>query len=362
MDETPFTNREEELRVIRNASSLLNLYGEHGIGKSRLVREAAALLKKEGHRVLQINLSEMDAEPGRELEATVAALESELGLAHATDKSLEFRAGAMRAALLDLAQAGQVFLFVDATEARQEDMAFWNWLERNLVGPLASEDRIHQVFVGQMPTPWRRAEVRLSVERYPLERLAPPHADAVAAAALRPAQLETSYQQAVMQVIASLAFGLPRLIERLAGWFVNTPARPATEHLEANLARDVVRPFIFDDLFCGIPDPWPDILWWASALDFFDATLLPRYLRKLDRLHLSDDSDFFFIQGLQQMRIQYKVVFQAKEGDRLYGVLRDIVRKCFQTVAPDEFAYANQAYRQVELDLQRELEAAALTL
>jgi hypothetical protein len=164
-----------------------------------------------------------------------------------------------------------------------------------------------------------------------------------------------------VEVIARLGCGLPRLIERLADWFGRSDDLPLADELEERLAREVARPFIFDDLFAGIPSPWPQILWWSSALDYFDATLLPRYLRKLDVVPLDDDSDFFFIQGLQRMRIQYKVMFQAKEGDRLYGVLRTIVRKCFEVVAPEDFARANETYREVQRELQRELEEAALT-
>jgi hypothetical protein len=349
-----FQNREQALNQIcgqTNGAVLLNIYGEAGIGKSYLLQEAARRMRAKSPPALvtQADLGSLAKTSTNRPEAAIRALigQSE-GRLSVVWQNPEQAAGQVVAELIDLADHMQVILMFDTTEVLQEDMEFWHWMEANLIGPLVVEGRLRQVFAGRVPVPWRRVEVRRALK---LLQLPPLSAEDAARNLVRevlhqenPDLEDDESVERAIDLVLELSFGHPLLSERLAAyvashWSVSTSAST----FRPRLCQQVVKPFVDEQFLKDVRSPWGELLWWISVLDWFDATILQRYLGRVDPELVEGRMDYFFIQGITRLRIQNTVVWREERGDRLHGVIGDIMRRCFEVTDWEKCRRACQA-------------------
>jgi len=360
---TAFQNRKKELaRIMENArqTNLLNIYGEAGIGKTRLLTEAKARILDEhpSALVLVINLALLVAEGSvsEQIEALLRAIlrKGERWLEADRGGRDEVVAGQIAVQLNKHAKRIPVMLMFDNTEKLQENMEFWDWMEAYLIGPLAVEGRVQQIFAGRVPVPWRRVEVRRAVDLVRLEPLSPEEEgegeeqEDPARALVRDALEEEGFDveneeqtENAADLIIDLSFGHPLLSERLAAYLTEhwDPSRDEGE-TKKELCEEVIEPFIEEEFLEGITPPWNKIIYWASILDRFDATILQEYLDRVGLPEVEGKPDFFFIQGISRLRIHDTVIWRERRGDRLHGVIRDIVRQNFRILRPDDYRRA----------------------
>lgn len=367
-----FQNREEALNQIIsevNQNMLLNVYGEAGIGKSRLLDEAIQRLRTKSPPVLvlKINLEQIAPHmPGSRPEQLLRTLVNQAPnrLSSAWEDK-EQVARQIVAQLNKLAGQMSVCLIYDTTEVLQEDMDFWNWLETHLVSRLTVEGQVRQVFAGRVPVPWRRIEVRRVIRLLRLEPLAvDKYARKLVCEILQlnmPGSKtlegveDKEISEEAVDLVLEFSFGHPLLSEKLAAYVA---ARwPLPDGFKHTLCQDVIKPFIEEYFFGNVEKPWNEILWWASVLDWFDTTILQRYLKQVAASLIENKQDYFFIQGITRLRIHHTVVWREVDGDRLHGVIRDIVRHCLKVMDPEGYTRACQAAAVVMEELASEFPA-----
>jgi len=307
--------------------------------------------------VLQVDLKLLKASadlPETATEAVIRALvDQSAGQLDVEWQSAEYAAGQVIAQLVDLSRQTPVVLMFDTTEQFQEDMAFWRWMEENLVGPFVGEERVRQVFAGRIPAPWRGFEVRRVVKLLQLTPLCPQDdARNLVREALRQTNVSWESESEIdraADLVIEFSFGHPLLSEELAAYVAQHGSGQSDDALKSKLAGEVVKPFIAQHFFDQVESPWDEILEWASVLDWFDATILPRYLRRVAPELITDPTsgkeypDYFFIQGIHRLRIQKTIVWREERGDRLHGVIGDIVRRCFEVREWEKYRAACQA-------------------
>ncbi len=345
-----FQDREEIIEAICAPLSegvLLNIYGETGIGKSRLLQEAERNLREKNRSsvlVLRIDLEKLKDVTDCSIAVLRALLDQAVGRVTSTSHNAEQVAADIVWQLSELTQYIPVYLMFDTTEALQENDTFWDWLHKNVTEPLVVERRVKQIYAGRIPVPWRRFELRRAVKLWPLGPLVPVDTNRmfVEQALLQgnPALKEREDFQSAIDVVLEFSFGHPLLSEKLAAYVaVHWPPERSLVEYKRILGEQEVMVFIKETLFRGIEQPWIDILWWASALDWFDPTILQEYLKHV-MSKLGNEPDYFFICGVARLRKHNRVIWQESRGDRLHGLIQDIVRQCFKTVDIDEYQHA----------------------
>jgi len=340
-----FRNREDALAKIcvpMEQAVLLNIYGEAGIGKSRLLYEAARQLRDKSPPalVLYVDLEPLAKVTANRPEAVMRALiDQSEGRLSGVWKNVEYVAGQTVMQLTELAGRMSVVLMFDTTEVLQEDMEFWRWMEANLVGHLASDGRVRQIFAGRVPVPWRRVEARRTTKLVPLQPLPPQDAarDLIQEVLEQHnPRLEGHEIDRAIDLVLDFSFGHPLLSEELATYVA--PRWPASSaEFEQELGHKLVKPFIEQRFFADIKHPWDEILWLISALNWFDATVLQKFLARAAPDLAPDQPDYFFIQGITHLRIRNTVVWRERQGDRLHGVIARIVRHCFEVIDSERY-------------------------
>jgi len=361
-----FQDRKESLKQIcdpANRGFLLNIYGEAGIGKSRLMMEARERLRKNSPPTLVFYVDLKPVSQRAPMERPAVLLQELLsraeGRLRVEGQGVEYDAGQIIAQLTVLSNQNPVTLMFDTTETLQEDMEFWKWLETNLIGPLVVEGSVQLIFAGRIPVPWRRVEVRRAVKLLLLQPLHPQEAAReLAREVLR--QHNAHWNEAVLEQAISLvlefSFAHPLLSEKLAEFIAqewqpppgynagsgrsNSDSLDFGSEFRGKLCKEVVEPFVEQHLLETVEPTWKKILWWVSVLDWFDATILQRYLRLVAPNMSTDKPDYFFVQGLTRLRIHHTVVWREERGDRMHGVIGDIMRHCLQVQKPEVYRQA----------------------
>lgn len=348
--ESTFQNRNTELETLLNPpSSLITVYGEAGIGKTRLLKEAVVKHKQRSPAayVLWTDLAPLSRVSSR-LETSLLRLlieEAEGNLHGVWTDEQEVVAGIVEQ-LREKAQQNPALLVFDNSEALQEEGEFWRWLELNLVGPLLSATNLYLIFVGRIPPPWRRFEVRQALTVLPLKPLdleAAGNALILDVLSQFNESLDPEAQQEAATLVNDLAFGHPLLSEKVAAYVAPRWPPDDLEAFQVEVCRDVVKPFIQETFFANIESPWDEWLWSMSVLDWFDTTILPTYLAQLDPEKVEEKSDFYFIQEISRLRVEKRILWQEERGDCMHGVIGDIVEQCLEILEPERYRCANIA-------------------
>jgi energy-coupling factor transporter ATP-binding protein EcfA2 len=361
MKSATFQNRDmplDEICTDTDQALLLNIYGESGIGKSTLLQAAAQRLRTRSPAalVLAIDLKEISLDQPEMILRTLLAQAQ--GMLNAPGQNPEQVAGQIVNQLSDIAAQTPLYLMFDTTERFQENMEFWRWMESYLVGPLAIEGQVRQIFAGRVPAPWRRVEIRRIVKLLPLEPLSTADAARNLVAEVLQVhnpQLRSKEQlESAVDLVLEFSFGHPQLSEQVAAYVALHWPVAAKEPFKRQLCQELIKPFIENVFFKDIEPLWREILWWLSVLDWFDVTILQRYLNLLKPELIKNQPDYFFIQGVSRLRIHYTVIWREERGDRLHGVVGQIVRQCLQVLEPTPYHQACLAAAQTMTTLAGE--------
>jgi hypothetical protein len=349
-----FQDREEALKEICapvSQSLLLNVYGEAGIGKSRLLKEIYKELEKHETSppmVLLVDMEDLkDIPADQRKEALLHKIVEE---SQNRIKDIGQDAARVVIQLNDLAKHVPVYLMFDTTEALQEAMSFWDWIQEDLVEPLVIEGKVKQIFAGRVPVPWRRFELRRTVKLLPLGPIKPysaiTHLIEENLKQANPTLHNEEILGQAIDLVLEFSFGHPGLSEKIALYIAPRLSTTSQSISRTELCKQVIEPFINEFLFGDVEPPWIDILWWASVLDWFDPTILQRYLTHIAPDLAQGQADYFFIQGITRLRTRNTVVWREERGDRLHGVIHDIVRQCLKTLDPKKYIKACEAAAQ----------------
>ncbi len=345
-----FQDRTEPIQLICDFTPnniLLNVYGEAGIGKSRLLKEAKLKLQETSPAALVIivnieTLAHITTDrPAVFLRQVIEQAEGRLNDQYENNDQL---ADAVVSQLNKFATDTPTYLMFDTTEALQDDVEFWDWVHLYVTEPLVVERRVRQVYAGRIPVPWRRFELRRAVKLLPLGPIAPVEASR---ALIEQVLLETNPTlkgaetlSQTIDIVLEFSFGHPQLSERLATYTAqHWPAAQPVEQFKKTLCEQEVKNFIDKTLFEGMDKLWIDILWWASVLDWFDPTILQQYIERV-MPEMQGKPDYFFIREIARLRTHNTVVWREQRGDRLHGLIRNIVRRCLETMDIERYKHA----------------------
>jgi len=344
-----FQDREDvltELCAPASQSLLVNLFGETGIGKSRVLLETAHKLERDEPQslVLQIDIEKLVDADDRPTAVLRALIDQAEGHVSGIWQSAEQVAAVTVGQLSALAAHTPVYLMFDTTEALQEDNAFWDWLHQNLTEPLVVDGQVKQIYAGRIPVPWRRFELRRAVKLLPLGPIKPLEASrTLVEQALLQENAALKDSETLLQaidVVLEFSFGHPRLSEELAAYVAqHWPSTQPQMQFKKALCEQKVKVFINESLFESVDKQWVDILWWASVLDWFDPTILQQYLKRV-MPELGERPDYFFIREVARLRTHNTVIWQERRGDRLHGLIQNIVRQCFKIVDVEKYKRA----------------------
>ncbi len=348
-----FQDRIKEVRTIcapQSQNALINVHGEAGIGKSSLLKKAQQKLQKQKQKpwVILINLADIKA-PDHEscrallLEALLEQTGSNMdAFWHTQDNT--GKTEIILAHLQTLARDRPLYMFYDTTEVFLEDAECWRWIEKSLVEPLITTDLpVTQVFAGRVPVLWRSFTARRVLQDLPLGPIEP---DGDIRKIIKEAvqeqitELAAEDLETITKLVLDFSLSHPALSKQIATFVSHHFCKTQTLITRDIICKQIVAPFIEQSLFEYIEEPWKQILWWASVLERFDATILQRYLSKAAPALVENQQDYFFSQGIGQLRRHNILEWSTAEGDRLRGLIKDIVRHCLQILDPERYCRA----------------------
>jgi len=395
----PFQDRERELDDLLSSlaqAPLWHVYGEAGIGKSRLLRE----LQREARArwgeqivVVYVDLRVVVNFTGDRPQALLREI---------AQKAQEWldcveKASDVVVGLEDLVseRGRSVILMLDTTECLQRDAAFWRWAEASLIGPLAIGGRVSQVHAGRIPAPWQRWEVRSAVRRMPLGPLPrvseEGRAEQAARELLREAiagrkpGLEPGIIEGAVDLLDRLSFGHPLLSQELAAYAADRlpDALAEPEQFALELSEHVTESFLREIVLAGVDSTWQEILRWASVLEGFDSQILRRFVQDLWCLlgkaqasywpavsypegkgpqalgELAAKEEHDYVQGIAEMRVRHALVWWYEDrGYAVHGVLRQIIARHLEVISPERYGVACLAAAGVYAHMSREAEGS----
>jgi|GEM_PF-2053072 len=362
IDLLAFQDREGDLDLICSQEDwpiVLNVFGEAGIGKTRLLKSVQHRLES-GNRdtlVMYIDLENSEGNPNLAIDNILHEITNGLPeRIDATWQNPEQVAGVLVSELSRLArtQKKKIMLLFDTTEQLQTEMKFWTWLEVNLVGPLVLDGGIRQVFAGRTAAPWRRIEVRRKLQTLCLKKL-PYRINlrglAISLLTARGMEWdEPKLENILVDLIETYGFGHPRLSIALgekiiSDWNTRTLAQYLEEksNYEKEICQKVIEKFIAENFLKNVPEPWKTFLWWLCPLEeHFDLIFVKEYLNKVLRDEVKNHPEHFYIQGLFELRIIYSVLQKDPAGEYFNGVIGEVMRRCFRVLRPADYAQACQ--------------------
>ncbi len=364
MEAPVFVNRKTEIdQIVDGDFALLNVHGETGIGKSRLLAECRKKWAGMGsaYQVLLVDLEAVCAGPGRAVEKLLRAIISQAPeLFVGVWNSPEQVAGLVVSQLADRARScpkekSCVILIFDTAEELQKKPEDWRWLEQNLVRPLVLAGSIKLIFSGRTPIKWMDFAVRRhAVAPLRLEPLGwAPDGEAPDGGAAQELvhalirekghTLPAAEWQRLGGMILALSFGHPRLIEELVGAVAEDPRLLAMPDLDAQLSECVVKIFIEQHIFSEIPADWRGLLWWMSVLDSFDPIFLKIFLTLAVPEAVAGQPEAYFLKGIRLLHERSLVIWKEGQGEQFQGVVGKIIRKCFEITRRADYASANKA-------------------
>jgi hypothetical protein len=366
-----FQDRWRELDEICTCrTNVLNFYGEAGIGKTRLLNEAAHALRRRNHNalVLRVDLAALpQQQEGRPLGLLnrLAEQAPELG-------PVAGEAGAaaeqMAKRLNSIAADRRVTLMFDTTDDLQ-DPTFWHWFEKSFISPLAVGGSVQVSLTGRLPAPIRLVQVRRHLKVWPLEPLPVDHeARALVREALEmearsgsaPEVQGTHWLSPVKveeftALTLEFSCGHPLLSKRIACYLARAADQESIPALRIRIAKEVVGPFIDKDLLPFEADMahWRPILMRACALDWFDSSVLYRLCVGVDRFLMdmletewecefvmetpAIEWEYEFFKAIPRLRSPYAVVEWQGMGYTLVSAIKRIVAKYMQVARRTEY-------------------------
>lgn len=323
---------------------LLVISGETGIGKTRLLKEAALKAKQKNPKaiVLFVDFSDLisDKDPPSALLKAIIDQAKDLLKGAWYDKVQVARQVATQ--LNALADDAPVYLLFDTTDALQEDKFFWPWFEANLLSPLVYEAHVKIVLAGRIAPPLHRLEVRRGLSRQSLSPIQEEASRALVREVLQdesPSMKECDLEQAI-DVVLEASFGHPLLSEKVAAYVAHHFQGPITQAFRENICQEIVQPFVQDIMLSNINPPWGEIFPWITILRWFDTTILESYLKRVVPWLTHDQPDYFFTQGITELRKHDRVIWEENVAYHVLGVLGDIIRHCIMIQSPNDYRHA----------------------
>jgi hypothetical protein len=364
-----FRDREREIKEIVTGPSegvrARNFYGEAGIGKSRLLVEGAASLQANPSAlVLHVDLAGLaQLRDGRPL-ALLKVLAEQTGISPVLTDDSDAAAAQIVDYLSVVGGTRQVTMLVDTTESLQDDTGFWQWFEKHVLSPLVSEGNILVVLAGRLPAPLRLVEVRrhlrvTSLEPLPVsgaaselvrEVLEVARCGAPTSGALTATEWDTELEEKLTDIALAFSHGHPLLSQKIALYLADPVHREPADSLRRRVAEEVVGPFIEKEFFPFKPEMtrWQLLMKWASALDWFDATVFYRFDVAMSGSQRSETEwQYEFVKAMAQLRSPYAVVTWQDEGYTLVGTVKSIVASYMQAAQRDEYRKALRAAAKV---------------
>ncbi len=335
-------------------SQLINVYGEPGMGKTRLLAEAASELRC---RSIQQVVCHADFDTFKEFHSSHWQSKLLRALVTSADGRLTYAGNEPTAAeivdqLSALPGPPPVLMF-DTTEVVHDNPPFLDWLEAEVIVPLLTRSKVRMVFAGRTRVPWpgRRpiSDVKKLIPLNTLEKALPddPAQQLVREILrLRPLGLDDAQVDKLTDVVINLSCCHPELAKCLA-YSTVIDGQTFGQRLSGRLAREVVRPFINTEWFKGLKAPWPQILWSASILPWFDSDVLRDFLQAYKPTLAPDSRDAFFIQGISDIMTTTAAVIWAEGGYRLNDAIREITRHCWQLNSRTDYDHARKCAREI---------------
>ncbi len=352
---TEFIDRIEEVqdvcKPVDEDNRLLIIYGESGVGKTRLLEKAVTDLHQQSPVTIAFIVDfQSFASDANHVEGLIESIAKNSGgiLGEGVWHDPKQAAGQMITRINEVALERPVYLIFDTTELLQEEMEFWEWIQKYIVEPLVVEGNVKQIFAGRVPAPLRRGEVGNARKLLHLGPITP--AEKVGDLmwnALKQANpsLDVSPEQRkrVTKLILRFSFGHPKLTEQISEYIAQHWPAQVTQATEQEICEQVIQPFIDNVLFEGIDAIWKDILWWASILDSFSADILRQYLERAAPELIQNKDDYFFLEGIGDLKTRKTVIWRAGIGESLHGLIREITQRCLKTLYPKNYQKACQA-------------------